>query len=133
MINSRHFINYQKKMVLSQVLATEMYKISNGLSTHLMKNIFSVNRNAYIIVQNSQFSGLRISTMYHVTESISNPGPKIQDLGPSDLKETCDLDKFKKPKKQQKHEDCICRLYKVFVQNRSFLEKLLERSNHLSY
>ena len=43
-------------MVLSQVLATEMHKISNGLSIPLMKNISPVNKNAYIIVRNSQFS-----------------------------------------------------------------------------
>ena len=29
-----------------QVLATEMHKISNGLSTTLMKDIFPVNRNS---------------------------------------------------------------------------------------
>ena len=29
-----------------QVLATEMYKISNGLSTTLMKDIFPINRNS---------------------------------------------------------------------------------------
>ena len=39
-----------------QVLATEMYKISNGLSTPLMKDIFPVNRNPYNLRQNSQFS-----------------------------------------------------------------------------
>ena len=37
-----------------QVLATEMYKISNGLSTPLMKAIFSINRNPYNLRQNSQ-------------------------------------------------------------------------------
>ena len=43
-----------------QVLATELYKISNGLSTPLMKNIFPINRNIPIP---------RINTMYHGTES----------------------------------------------------------------
>ena len=38
------------------VLATEMYKISNGLSTPLMKDRFPVNRNPYNLRQNSQFS-----------------------------------------------------------------------------
>ena len=43
-----------------QILATEMYKISHGLSTPLMKDIFPINRNP------------RINTVYHGTESISN-------------------------------------------------------------
>ena len=53
-----------------QVLATETYKISNGLSTFLMKDIFPINRNPYKLRQNSQFSRPRINTMYHGTESI---------------------------------------------------------------
>ena len=32
-----------------QVLATEMYKISNGLSTPLMRDIFAINRSPYTI------------------------------------------------------------------------------------
>ena len=70
-----------------QVLATEMYKISNGLSTPLMKDIFPINRNPYNLRQNSQFSRPRINTVYHGTESISNLGQKIWDLVPSNLKE----------------------------------------------
>ena len=54
----------------SQVLATEMYKISNGLSTPLMKDIFPINKNPYMLRQNSQFSRPRIKTVYYGTESI---------------------------------------------------------------
>ena len=77
-----------------QVLATEMHKISNGLSTPLMKDIFPINRNPYNLRQNSQFSRPRINTVYHGTESISNLGPKIWDLVPSNQKEISELDKF---------------------------------------
>ena len=38
-----------------QVLATEIYKISNGLSMPLMKEIFPRNRNPYNLRQNSQY------------------------------------------------------------------------------
>ena len=81
---------------MNEVLATEMYKISNGLSTPLMKYIFPINRNPYNLRQNSQFSRPRINPVYHRTESVSNLGPKIWDLVPSNLKEISDLDKFKK-------------------------------------
>ena len=77
-----------------QVLATEMYKISNGLSTPLMKDIFPINRNPFNLRQNSQFSRPAINTVYHGTESISNLGPKIWDLVPRNLKEISELDKF---------------------------------------
>ena len=45
-----------------QFLATGMYKISNGLSKPLMKNIFPINRNPYNLRQNSQFSRPRINS-----------------------------------------------------------------------
>ena len=106
-----------------QVLTTEMYKISNGLSTPHMKDIFPVNRNPYNVRQNSQFSKPRISTVYYGTESISNVRPKIWDLAPGNLEEISDLDTFKKNINQWKPEDCPCRLCKVFVQNIGFLEK----------
>ena len=106
-----------------QVLATKMYKISNGLSTPLMKDIFPISRYPYNLRQNSQFSRTRINTVYHGTESVSNLGPKIWDLMPSNLKEISDLDKFKKAIKQWKPEDCPCRLCKAFVKNVGFLEK----------
>ena len=60
-----------------QFLATEIYKISDGLSTPLVKDVFPITRNPYNLRQNSQFSRLRINTVYHGTESISNIGPKI--------------------------------------------------------
>ena len=59
-----------------------------------MEDVFPISRNPYILIQNSQFSRRRINTMYHGTESISNLRSKILDLVPSNLKETCDLDKF---------------------------------------
>ena len=73
-----------------KVLATEMYKISNGLSTPLMKDIFPINGNPYNLTQNSQFSRPQINIVYHWTESISNLLPKIWDLAPSNLKEIND-------------------------------------------
>ena len=76
------------------VLATEMYKISNGLSTPLMKDTFPINRNPYNLRQNSQFYRPQINTVHHGTESLSNLGPKIWDLVPSNLKEISRLDKF---------------------------------------
>ena len=88
-------------------LATEMHKISNGLSKPLLKDISPVNKNPYILNENSQFSRPRINTVHHGTESILNLGPKIWDLVPSNLKEISDLDKFTKAIKQWKPEDCL--------------------------
>ena len=70
MTNSRHLMNYSKKMVLSQsyernlqVLAPEMHKTSNGLSALLMKYIFPINRYPINLKQNSQFSRPRLNAV----------------------------------------------------------------------
>ena len=106
-----------------QVLATEMYKISNGLSTPLIKDILPINGNPYNLRQNSQFSRSRINIVYHGTEIISNLGPELWDLVSSNLKQASEIDKFKKTIKQWKPEDCPCRLCKFFVQNIGFSGK----------
>ena len=64
------------------------------MSTPLIKDIFQTNRNPCNLRQNSKFSRPRINTVYHGTESISNLGPKIWGLAPSNLKEISDLGKF---------------------------------------
>ena len=42
----------------------------------------------------------------------------------SNLKEISSLDKFEKAIKQLEPKNCPCRMYKVFVQNLGFLEKI---------
>ena len=107
----------------SPILATGMYKISNGQPILLMKDVFPINRNPDTLKQNSQFSKPRINTVYHGTESTLNLGPKILDLVPSNLNEIYDLDKLKKSVKQWKPEDCPCKLFKVFCQMLVFWKK----------
>ena len=87
-----------------------MYKISNGLSKSLTKDIFSINRSPYNLRQSFQFSRPRINTVYHGTKSISNLEPKIRDLVPSLDNEISELDNFNKSIKQGKLEDCPCKL-----------------------
>ena len=147
-------MKYQKKMVLSQSInkifrlqplickksvmvcqrsSIDMYKISNGLPTVLMKDLFPINRNPYILRQNSQFSRPRINPLYHGTESILNLGSKIWDLLPNNLKKYVTQMNFKKP-----INDGNLRIF--FADCQSFCtkclfsgKKQLERSSHLNY
>ena len=50
-------LNHERNL---QVLAAEMYKISNGLSTSFMGDIFKIKRNSYNLRQNFQFSRSQI-------------------------------------------------------------------------
>ena len=59
-----------------QCLATEMYKVSNGLSPPIASNIFTQkNCHSYNLRFNSKFPRPLISSAFHRTESIFYLGP----------------------------------------------------------
>ena len=61
-----------------QYLATEMYKVSNGLSPPIVRNIFTQkNCHPYNFRLNSQFSRPLVRSVFHRTESIPYLGPVI--------------------------------------------------------
>ena len=78
-----------------QVLATEMFKVYRNLSPNTVADIFRAHRNNYTLRHSSFFSILYVKTVYHGSESLSNLGPIIWDLVPSELKELGDVNSFK--------------------------------------
>ena len=72
-----------EKIVLShdrniQCLATEMYKVSNGLSPSVVSKMFTQkNSQTYNLRLSSQFSRPLARSVFHVTESIFYLGPVI--------------------------------------------------------
>ena len=93
-----------------QVLATEIYRVSNELSTSIMKGIFPVNKNPYTLRCDLQFPRHLIKTVYYKTRSISKLEPKIWDLVPNNLKVIDSLEFFKQAIKKWKSENCPCQL-----------------------
>ena len=70
-----------------QCIATEMYKVSNGLSPPVVSNIFTQrNRHPYKLRLNSQFSRPLVRSVFYGTESISYLGPAIWDILPDSYK-----------------------------------------------
>ena len=64
-----------------QYLATEMYKVSNGLSPPVASNIFTQkNPYCYNLRLNSQFSRPLVRSVFHGTESISYLGPDMWNI-----------------------------------------------------
>ena len=83
-----------------QVLAIEMFKVSNGLSPVLLNDIFKRRgEETYNLRKHSQFYRLKVNSEYNGTESVSFLGPIIWDLVPNELKDTGDLAAFKKQSK----------------------------------
>ena len=101
-----------------------MYFLSglyNGLSSSLMNKIFKLKaKNPCNLRQVSEFSWPMVKSGCYGTESILYLGPKIWDILPESLKNTENLEHFKKVIKTWKPENCPCR-YKVYIESVGFL------------
>ena len=105
-----------------QILATEMYKLINNLSSPTMNRVFKLNSDSrYNLRQISQFSRSLVKPVCHGTESISYLGPKIWDILPDDYKTIQNFDTFKIEIKKWKPENCPCRFCKVYIDRVVFL------------
>ena len=105
-----------------QLLATEMYKVTKGLSPQIMNDVFTYkSQHSYNLRQISQFATPRVNTVYHGTESVGFLGAKIWALLPISLKNIDNINAFKKEIKKWKPKNCPCRLCKVYVQNVGFV------------
>ena len=105
-----------------QALATEFYKIKNGISPELFTEIFARETEShYNLRRCNDFRIPSIRTVYHGSESISFLGPKIWNILPDEIKQQTSLNSFKKSVKKWKPQDCPCRLCKVYVNGVGFL------------
>ena len=60
-----------------QVLAIEMFKIKNNMAPEFLNEIFQERALPYNLRTNSNFPSRQVHSLYHGTESLSFPGPKI--------------------------------------------------------
>ena len=105
-----------------QILAIEMFKVSNGLSPVLMNDIFKLRgEQTYNLGKLSQFYRAKVNSIYNSTESVSFLGPKIWDLVPNELKDIGNLSAFKKAIKKWSPEKFTCRLCKDYSRNVAFI------------
>ena len=105
-----------------QVIAIEMFKVSNGLLPVLMNDIFKRRgEQTYNLRKHSQFYRPQVNSVYNGTESVSFLGPIIWDLVPNELKDIGNLAAFKKAIKKWSPEKCPCRLCKVYINNVGFI------------
>ena len=101
-----------------QILAIEMFKVSNGLSPVLMNDIFKLRgEQTDNLRKPSQFYRPEVNSVYNGTESVSFLGPIIWDLVPNELKDIGNLTAFKKAIKKWSPEKCPRRLCKVYISN----------------
>ena len=105
-----------------QTLATEMYKVSNGLSPAIISNLFQKrDKIQYNLRHNSSFILPEVNSVYNGTETIVFLGPKIWELVPTDIREKPNLKAFKEAIKKWCPNNCPCRLCKKYVAGIGFI------------
>ena len=99
-----------------QVLATELYKIVNGLLPEIMKEVFPFNENTSYNTRNKRkFHSRSIKSVTFGSETLSHLSPKILELLPVEIKSVDSVAFFKRAIKKWKPINCPCPLGRTFV------------------
>ena len=83
---------YQRNL---QFLATETFKVKNGVSTGVTEDNFQFVNKPYDLRNNRILLGKRNRTVFYGTESLSFFAPRICELIPQSLKDETELSHFK--------------------------------------
>ena len=121
-VNEKFFVQCVSVHVKNiKTLAVEMFKVSNKLTVPLMNEIFVKRNNAYYLRKPSEFVRPKVHSAFHDKESISYLGPQIWDVITVEIRNLTTISAFKREVKNWKLENCLCRLYKSYIQNVGFI------------
>ena len=104
-----------------QLLATEIFKMKNGVSTGLIEEIFHFVNKTYNLRNNRILFRKRNRTVYYGTESLSSLPPRIWELIRQSLKDETELSQFKTKIKTWTTSQCPCRLCKKYIGHVGFI------------
>ena len=105
-----------------QILAIEMFEVSNGLPPVLMNDILKLRvKKTYNLRKLFQFYRLKVNSIYNDTESVSFLEPVIWDFVANELKDIGNLAAFKRAIKKWSPEKCPCSFCKVYISNVGFI------------
>ena len=104
-----------------QLLATEMYKIQNGLAPTILSDLFPLKEDYRRLRSNNNFQTFNVKSVYFGTETLSFRGPKSWSLVPNHIRNASSLNEFKRKIKLWKPTGCTCRICKPYIQNVGFI------------
>ena len=103
-----------------QVLATEMFKAYNGISPHILKDVFPLKETRGYCSR-FPFKMRNVRTVKYGTETLGYLGPKIWSLVPDEIKNSNNVKTFKNKIKQWRPNGCPCRLCKTYIAGVGFI------------
>ena len=87
-VKAKSFSIHQRNL---QFLATEIFKVKNGVSTGLTEDIFQFVNKPYDLRNNSILLRIRNRIVFYRTESLSSLAPNIWELIPQSIKDETEL------------------------------------------
>ena len=105
-----------------QFLATELYKVLNGLFPDLMKDVFPLNDDSgYSTRSKRTFKSKHVKTVRYGTNYLAYLAPKTWELVPDKMKNLESLTAFKTAIKKWKTTNCPCCLCKNYIPQVGFV------------
>ena len=104
-----------------QNLAIEIYKALHDLSSSLVAEIFTVKDTGYKLRGGNKLISDTIKTVNYGKETISYLAPKIWELIPEEIRNSCSLTIFKGHIRAWIPINCPCRLCKEYIPNLVYL------------
>lgn len=106
-------------IVIIQLVAIEMFKVKNDLSSKMMKSLFKLNLNR----DGWKFVVPNVETEYMGKLSLRWFGPVVwEKMLPERFKGIMLMEKFKEDIKKWVPENCPCRLCKKYVASVGFID-----------
>ena len=115
--NDNSAIIHQRNL---QVLATEIFKAKNDLSTEIMKDVFGL-KSPRISLRSKGNYFVRGNVKTTVFNQLNILAPKIWDLVPDHIKHCGPLTKLKHFIKSWSRSDCPCWLCKAYIAQAGFI------------
>ena len=105
-----------------QYLATELFKVKNGLSPEIMKEIFVFQESdTYNLRSGNHLARKNIRTTQYGIESVSNLGAKLWNLLPREIKNSFSITVFKNKIRKWTPEKCPCKLCQTYIKNVGYI------------
>ena len=99
-----------------QALAIELYKVVNGFSPDIMKDVFPLNANSFYNTRNKRtFHSRHIRTVHFGSETLSHLAPKIWEFVPEEIKKLESVASFKNAINKWKPTNCPCHLCRTYI------------------
>ena len=103
-------------------LACETFKLKRDMASELIKELILPNRqHRYELRNNPDFAAPIMKSVHKDLESLSYLSPEIWELLPLEIKGTDIFLQFKANIEKLNPQNCLCRLWKIYLQNVGFI------------